>query len=95
RKNPNVCFEVDEAISDASLAKSVIVMGYAEIIEDREMMIPYLQKLIDKYRVPTPFKDYMSRPGRDVEKELRSVRIVLITPKRISGKKIVRKNSNF
>ncbi|MEM1524553.1 MAG: pyridoxamine 5'-phosphate oxidase family protein [Nitrososphaerales archaeon] len=95
RKNPNVCFEVDEAISDASLAKSVIIMGYAEIIEDRERMIPYLQKLIDKYRVPVPFDEYMSRPGRDKEKELSAVRICLITPKRVSGKKIVRKDSNF
>lgn len=95
RKNPNVCFEVDEAISDASLAKSVIIMGYAEIIEDRERMIPYLQKLIDKYRVPIPFDEYMSRPGRDKEKELKAVRICLITPKSVSGKKIVRKDSNF
>ena len=27
RSNPNVCFEVDESISDGSLAKSVIIWG--------------------------------------------------------------------
>ena len=56
RKNANVCFEVDEALSDATMSKSVIIFGTAEIIEDEQRMIPYLQKLIDKYRVPLNFE---------------------------------------
>ena len=89
RKNPNVCFEVDEALSDTSMFKSVIVFGIAEIIDDKEEMIPYLQKLIDKFRVPANFEEYMSRPGRNREKELEDVRICVITPIRITGKRFV------
>jgi hypothetical protein len=91
RRNANVCFEVDEALSDASMFKSVIVFGTAEIICDRERMIPYLQRLIDKYRVPESFDKYMSKPGRNREKELEAVRICVITPKKITGKKWVMK----
>jgi len=91
RRNPNVCFEVDEALSDASMFKSVIVFGTAEIICDREKMIPYLQRLIDKYRVPESFDTYMSKPGRNREKELEAVRICTITPNKITTKKWVMK----
>jgi len=91
RRNPNVCFEVDEALSDTSMYKSVIIFGSAEIIEDKEKMIPYLQKLIDKYRVPESFDKYMSKPGRNKEKELKAVRICIITPKKITSKKWVTK----
>ena len=91
RRNANVCFEADEALSDASMFKSVIVFGTAEIIEDKERMIPYLQRLIDKYRVPESFDTYMSKPGRNREKELEAVRICVITPKKITGKKWVMK----
>jgi len=91
KHNRNVCFEVDEALSDASMFKSVIVFGTAEIISDRERMIPYLQRLIDKYRVPESFDKYMSKPGRNREKELEAVRICVITPKKITGKKWVMK----
>ncbi|MBS7632290.1 pyridoxamine 5'-phosphate oxidase family protein [Candidatus Bathyarchaeota archaeon] len=87
RKNPNVCFEVDESASDASWFKSVIIFGKATIIEERSKMVPYLQKLIDKYRVPTDFDEYMSKPGRDKEKELQAVRICIITPEKITGRK--------
>ena len=90
-RNPNVCFEVDESISDASLYKSVIVRGAAEIIEGEEM-VPYLQKLIDKYRVPVAFDEYMSRPGRNREKEMAAVRICVVTPREITGKMMVRIN---
>jgi len=93
RRNANVCFEVDEALSDASMFKSVIVFGTAEIIEDKERMIPYLQRLIDKYRVPESFDTYMNKPGRNREKELEAVRICVITPKKITGKKWVMKGS--
>ena len=86
RRNGNVCFEVDEALSDASMFKSVIVFGTVEIISDKEKMIPYLQKLIDKYRVPESFDRYMSKPGRNREKKLEAVRICVITPKKITGK---------
>ena len=93
--NPNVCFEVDESISDCSLAKSVIIFGRAEIIADKKEMIPYLEKLIDKYRVPVTFGEYMRKGNRDMQEELERVRIVLITPHRISGHKFVRTNGNF
>ena len=95
RSNPNVCFEVDESLSDASLAKSVVIMGRAEIIQEKERMIPYLQKLIDKYRVPVSFGEYMSRGNRKLKEELEVVRICLITPDKITGRKILRKSSNF
>ena len=95
RENPNVCFEVDEALSDGSLAKSVIIFGRAEIIGEKARMIPYLEKLIDKFRVPVSFADYMKRGNRDVQKELEQVRIILITPNRISGRSLVRTNNNF
>ena len=91
RKNSNVCFEVDESLSDASMYKSVIVFGTAKIIHDKEEMVPYLQKLIDKYRVPEAFDSYMSKPGRNREKELEAVRICVITPKKITGKKFTAK----
>lgn len=95
RSNPNVCFEVDESISDGSLAKSVIIWGRVEIIEEKETMIPYLQKLIEKYRVPVPFSEYMKGGNRNAKEELKKVRICLIAPYRISGKKVIRTNSNF
>jgi len=91
RKNANVCFEVDEALSDATMSKSVIIFGKAEIIEDEKKMIPYLQKLIDKYRVPLNFDEYMSKPGRNREGELKAVRICLITPTKITGRKLLPK----
>lgn len=94
KQNPNVCFEVDESLSDASMFKSVIIFGTAEIIEDKIEMIPYLQKLIDKYRVPMSFDDYMSTPDRDKDKELEIVRICLITPKKIIGRMMVRIDRN-
>jgi len=89
RKNPNVCFEVDEALSDTSMFRSVIIFGTAEIIDEKEKKIPYLQKLINKYRIPENFDKYMSKPGRNREKELEAVRICVITPKKITGKKLV------
>jgi hypothetical protein len=91
RQNANVCFEVDEALSDASMFKSVIVFGTAEIIDDKERMVPYLQRLIDKYRVPESFDAYMSKPGRNRVKELEAVRICVITPSKVTGRKYVRK----
>lgn len=92
KDNLTVCFEVDESLSDASMYKSVIVFGKAKIIGDREEMIPYLQKLIDKYRVPEPFDDYMSKLGRNREKELAAARICVITPIKITGKKFIAKS---
>jgi len=91
KKNSNVCFEVDESLSDASMYKSVIVFGTAKIVRDKEEMLPYLQKLIDKYRVPEAFDSYMSKPGRNREKELEAVRICVITPMKITGKKYTAK----
>ncbi|MGD8505604.1 MAG: pyridoxamine 5'-phosphate oxidase family protein [Candidatus Bathyarchaeota archaeon] len=94
RRSPNVCFEVDEALSDISMFKSVVVSGSAEIIDDKNRMIPYLQKLIDKYRVPTGFDEYMNSPERNKENELKAVRICIITPKRMTGRKPARRNGN-
>ncbi|MGD0978975.1 MAG: pyridoxamine 5'-phosphate oxidase family protein [Candidatus Bathyarchaeia archaeon] len=91
RKNTKVCFEVDEALSDATMSKSVIIFGTAEIIEDEQRMIPYLQKLIDKYRVPLNFDEYMRKPGRNRESELKAARICLITPTKITGRKLLPK----
>lgn len=95
RADPRVCFEVDESLSDCSLAKSVIIFGRAEVIDDKEKMIPYLKKLIDKYRVPVTFGEYMSKGNRDVQKELGEVRICIITPSQMTGFSLVRTNSNF
>ena len=95
RSNPHVCFEVDESLSDCSLAKSVIVFGRAEVIDDKDKMLPYLQKLIDKYRVPVSFGRYMSKGDRKAKEELAMVRICLITPDKMTGQSILRTNSNF
>jgi nitroimidazol reductase NimA-like FMN-containing flavoprotein (pyridoxamine 5'-phosphate oxidase superfamily) len=91
RRNEDVCFEVDEALSDASMFKSIIMFGKAEVINDEEKMIPYLQRLIDKYRVPESFDAYMSKPKRNREKDLKAVRICAVTPKKITGRKWVMK----
>jgi nitroimidazol reductase NimA-like FMN-containing flavoprotein (pyridoxamine 5'-phosphate oxidase superfamily) len=88
-QNPQVCFLVDESLSDGSMYKSVMVRGTVEII-DGEQMVPYLQSLINKYRVPVGFDDYISRPGRSREKEMAVVRICVITPKEITSRKMVR-----
>ncbi len=88
--NPRVCFEVDETLSDASMYKSVIIQGTSEILVKEREMIPYLQLYISKYRVPEGFESYMNKPGRNRDEELKSVRIILITPDEISGKKFMR-----
>ena len=90
KSKPRVCFEVDETISDTSMYKSVIMNGSAEIISDESAMIPYLQLHIDKYRVPEEFEDYMNKPRRKRDEELKAVRIILITPDKISGRKFMR-----
>lgn len=91
KKNPNVCFEVDEALSDATMFKSVILFGTVEVVDDKKEMIPYLQKLIDKYRIPLSFDEYMNRPGKHRESELNAVRICVITPTKITGRRFVQK----
>jgi nitroimidazol reductase NimA-like FMN-containing flavoprotein (pyridoxamine 5'-phosphate oxidase superfamily) len=93
KTNPNVCFEVDETISDATMSKSVILSGTAEIIDEKNRMIPHLQRLIDKYRVPLGFDEYMSKPAKNREKELNAVRICVITPKKVTGRKLVPRES--
>jgi nitroimidazol reductase NimA-like FMN-containing flavoprotein (pyridoxamine 5'-phosphate oxidase superfamily) len=87
RKNHVVCFEVDEALSDATMFKSAIILGTAEIINEEKKMVPYLQKLIDKYRVPLDFDEYMNKPRRNREKEMKAVRICVITPQRVTGRR--------
>lgn len=101
-ENPVVCFEVDESISDCSLAKSVIIRGRAEIIKEPKRMIPYLQLLINKYRVPMAYNEYATRNNRQAialknygKPELEVVRICCITPLEMSGRSIQRTNSNF
>ena len=48
-------------------------------------MTRYLQRLIDKYRTPVGFEEYMKRQGRDRESELKAVRICVITPRKMTG----------
>jgi nitroimidazol reductase NimA-like FMN-containing flavoprotein (pyridoxamine 5'-phosphate oxidase superfamily) len=84
-----VFFLVDESLSDGSMYKSVMVRGSVEIIADEERMLPYLQYLIDKYRVPVGFDEYISRPGRNREKEMAVVRVCVITPREITSRKMV------
>ena len=102
KEHPIVCFEVDESISDLSLAKSVIITGRAEIISEPKRMIPYLQMHIDKYRVPRSYGEYATMNNRKemaLEKygrpELEILRICCITPHEMTGRSIVRTNSNF
>ena len=102
KEHPIVCFEVDESLSDASLAKSVIITGRAEMISEPKLMIPYLQMHIDKYRVPRPYGQYASMNNRKElalkkygRPELEILRICRITPREITGRSIVRTNSNF
>ncbi|MFW9986880.1 MAG: pyridoxamine 5'-phosphate oxidase family protein [Candidatus Odinarchaeota archaeon] len=90
KTHAKVCFEVDETISDASVYKSIIIRGTVKILDDPEEMIPYLQLHIDKYRIPEDFESYISKPGRNREAELASVKIVVITPTEISGLKFMR-----
>jgi nitroimidazol reductase NimA-like FMN-containing flavoprotein (pyridoxamine 5'-phosphate oxidase superfamily) len=92
KKNPNVCFQVDESLSDISMYKSVVIKGEAKVIEDEEEMVPFLQALIDKYRVPVSFDEYIGRSGRSREKEIAVVRIVVITPIEVSGRSMIRVN---
>lgn len=102
KEHPVVCFEVDEFLSDTSLAKSVIITGRAEIISKPKSMIPYLQLLIDKYRVPRSYGEYATMNNRKktaLEKygrpELEIIRICIITPHQMTGRSIVRTNSSF
>ena len=95
RSSPEVCFEVDESLSDVSLAKSVIITGHAEVVDDKKRMAPYLQGFVDKYRVTVPLGEYGAQKGRDLKKELERVRICEITPNEICGRSCVRTNSNF
>jgi nitroimidazol reductase NimA-like FMN-containing flavoprotein (pyridoxamine 5'-phosphate oxidase superfamily) len=87
RGRPRVCFEVDEALSDGSMYKSVVVFGTAEILDEPKAMIPYLQALVDKYRVSASFDEYMAKPGRNRAKELAAVRICVITPTKVTGRR--------
>jgi nitroimidazol reductase NimA-like FMN-containing flavoprotein (pyridoxamine 5'-phosphate oxidase superfamily) len=91
KANSKVCFEVDETISDGTMSKSVILSGMAEIVDENSRKIPHLQRLIDKYRVSTSFDEYMSKLGRNREKELSAVKICVITPKKITGRRLVPK----
>jgi len=102
RENPIVCFEVDESLSDASLAKSVIITGRAELMSEPKRMIPYLQMHIDKYRVPRPYGEYASmnhRKEKALEKygkpELEILRICCITPHAMTGRRIARPTESF
>ena len=88
-RDPEVCFLVDESLSDGSMYKSVMIRGSVVII-DGESMVPYLQSLINKYRVPIGFDEYISRPGRSREKEMAVVRVCVITPREVTSRKMVR-----
>jgi nitroimidazol reductase NimA-like FMN-containing flavoprotein (pyridoxamine 5'-phosphate oxidase superfamily) len=88
--NPQVCFEVDETLSDSSMYKSVLIYGKAEILTDNADKIPYLQAHIDKYRVPEEFGHYINKPSRKPEQEMKAVRIVVITPTRVTSRKFIK-----
>jgi nitroimidazol reductase NimA-like FMN-containing flavoprotein (pyridoxamine 5'-phosphate oxidase superfamily) len=90
QQNPIVCFEVDESLSDGSMYKSIIIFGKTRILDDPKEMIPYLQLLINKYRISEPFDDYIDKPGRDREAELKAVRICIITPSEITAKRFTK-----
>ncbi len=90
RQNPVVCFEVDECLSDGSMYKSIILYGKTRILNDPTEMIPYLQLLINKYRIPEPFDDYIEKPGRNRQAELEDVRICVITPTKITSKRFTK-----
>lgn len=102
KEHPIVCFEVDESLSDASLAKSVIITGRAELVSEPNRMIPYLQMHIDKYRVSRPYGEYASmnnRKEKALEKygkpELEIIRICRITPHEMTGRRIARTTDSF
>lgn len=102
KANPIVCFEVDESLSDASLAKSVVITGRAEIIDEPKRMVPYLQLHINKYRVPMAYAEYAVRNNRREialerygKPELEVLRVCCITPHEMTGRSIVRTNNNF
>ncbi|MFX1474902.1 MAG: pyridoxamine 5'-phosphate oxidase family protein [Promethearchaeota archaeon] len=90
QSNPKVCFEVDESLSDGSMYKSVLIYGKAEILKDNAEKIPYLQALINKYRVPEAFADYINKPPRNPQQEMKDVRIVLITPEKITSRQFIK-----
>ncbi len=88
RRDPRVCFQVDESLSDGSMYKSVMIRGDVEIIDDPEEMVPYLQSLIDKYRVPVSFDEYISRPGRSREKEMAITRVCVIKTRELGSRRV-------
>lgn len=90
RANPKVCFEVDESLSDGSMYKSVLIFGKAEILKDNAEKIPYLQALINKYRVPEEFGAYINKPARKPQQEMKAVRIVLIKPEKTTSRKFIK-----
>jgi len=90
KNNNNVCFEVDESLSDASMYNSVMAFGTVNIIDDKEKMVPYMQALINKYRVPEPLDVYMKKRDRSIDGELEVSCICLITPKKITGRKYIK-----
>jgi hypothetical protein len=53
-------------------------------------MRPYLHRLIDKYRVPVGFDEYMSRPGRNPDKEMSVVSVCVVRPREMTGQFMVR-----
>jgi len=71
-------------------ARTLSARASVEIIYDEERMLPYLQSLINKYRVPIGFDEYISRPGRSKEKEMAVVRVCVITPREITSRKMMR-----
>jgi hypothetical protein len=51
-----------------------------------------LQKLIDKYPVSIEFEEYMSKAGKNKEKNLEAVRTCIMTPRKIDDKKYMVKS---
>jgi len=93
RKNKNVCFEVDELVSIiqheipchmSANYKSVIIFGEASIIDNDDVKVDILKKIVEKYS-----KD--KSIGQKLKKDdVSSIIVVRIKPVTITGKKSVK-----
>ncbi|KPU43605.1 pyridoxamine 5'-phosphate oxidase [Oxobacter pfennigii] len=89
KENENVCFEVDELISIvedenpceiSTKYKSVVAFGKASIVEDDEVRLEALKKLVDKYVSENNVSSKLT-----IDK-MTKTRVVKIKPEIITGK---------
>jgi len=79
-KDRQVCFEVDEANSEITQYKSVLVFGRIEETKDRETKLQILKSLVEKY--PTE-----RRRKIDFKECVDEAAVFLIFPEKVTGKK--------